>query len=49
FLLDWDKTIVSRSEMEAVAIDAGKLVGLGDGRSIGYGRFEMQSFEVNQD
>ncbi|HEY9630547.1 MAG TPA: hypothetical protein V6C84_24895 [Coleofasciculaceae cyanobacterium] len=49
FLLDWDKTIVSRSELEAVAIDAGKLVGLGDGRSIGYGRFEMLQFEVTQE
>ena len=25
FLLHWDKTIVSRNELEAVAIDAGKL------------------------
>ncbi len=46
FLLNWDKTIVSRNEMEAVAIDAGKLVGLGDGRSIGYGRFELLKFAI---
>lgn len=44
FTLLWDKTIVSRQEMETVAIDAGKLVGLADGRSIGYGRFEVLSF-----
>lgn len=49
FLLHWDKTIVSRNELEAVAIDAGKLVGLGDGRAIGYGRFEVLQFEVKQD
>lgn len=43
--LQWDKTIVSRGEMEAVCRDAGKLVGLGDGRSIGFGRFEVQQFK----
>jgi hypothetical protein len=44
--LTWDKTIVSRNEMQAVAIDAGRLVGLGDGRAIGNGRFEIKSFTV---
>lgn len=46
FTLLWDKTIISRQEMEAVALDAGKLVGLADGRSIGYGRFEVLEFQV---
>lgn len=46
FTLEWDKTIVSRHEMEAVAIDAGRLVGIGDGRSMGMGRFVVDSFEV---
>lgn len=46
FTLLWDKTIISRQEMETVAIDAGKLVGLADGRSIGYGRFEVLNFCV---
>ena len=46
FTLMWDKTIVSRQEMEAVAIDAGKLAGLADGRSIGYGRFEVIQFQL---
>lgn len=46
FNLLWDKTIISRQEMEAVAIDAGKLVGLADGRTIGYGRFEVLQFQV---
>lgn len=46
FHLLWDKTIVSRGEMEAVCRDAGQLTGLGDGRSIGFGRFELLSFEV---
>jgi hypothetical protein len=46
FNLLWDKTIVSRGEMEAVLKDAGQLVGLADGRSIGFGRFEIEAFTV---
>ena len=43
FHLLWDKTIVSKPEMEAVLRDAGQLAGLADGRSIGYGRFCIKS------
>jgi hypothetical protein len=46
FNLEWDKTIVSRGEMEAVVIDAGRFTGIGDGRNVGYGRFSVISFEV---
>lgn len=46
FTILWDKTIVSRGEMEAVLIDAGRLVGLGNGRAIGMGRFEVLDFTV---
>jgi hypothetical protein len=46
FTIQWDKTIVDRGQMQAVAIDAGKLCGLADGRSIGYGRFDILSFEI---
>lgn len=48
FRILWDRTIVSRSELEAVANDAGQLVGLGNGRSIGFGRFHVESFTVNE-
>ena len=44
----WDKTVVSRGELEAVARDAGQLTGLGDGRSIGFGRFAVESFVVSE-
>lgn len=44
----WDKTIVSRGEMEAVINDAGKLVGIGNGRSVGMGRFEIVSLTVSE-
>jgi hypothetical protein len=46
FILLWDKTIVSTPQMQAVCIDTGVLVGLADGRSVGYGRFEVENFEV---
>jgi hypothetical protein len=42
----WDKTIVSRTQMHAVILDAGRLIGVGNGRAIGMGRFEVLSFEV---
>ena len=46
FHILWDKTIVSRGEMEAVLTDAGKLAGIGNGRGIGMGRFEVLEFTV---
>lgn len=46
FNLLWDSSIVDRTRMETVCIDTGTLVGLADGRSIGFGRFEVLSFEV---
>ncbi len=46
FTLQWDKTVVSRAEMESVCIDAGRLCGVGSGRAIGFGRFSVEAFEV---
>ena len=46
FDLQWDKTVVSRGELEAVVVDAGRLVGIGNGRQIGFGRFALQQFAV---
>jgi len=48
FTLQWDATVVSRGEMEAVMIDAGRLVGVGDGRNIGMGRFIVEQFDVQE-
>lgn len=42
----WDRTIVSRSEFEAVLHDAGRLVGLGSARTIGYGRFRLETLDI---
>jgi hypothetical protein len=44
FAITWDRTIISRGEMEAVVIDAGRLAGVGNGRQIGFGRFTLESF-----
>lgn len=48
FHLLWDKTVVSRTEMESSVIDGGHLAGIGDGRKIGYGRFDVVSFDANE-
>jgi len=47
FTIEWDKTIVSTGEMQAVLIDAGRLAGVGDGRNIGFGRYEITSVDIN--
>jgi hypothetical protein len=46
FSIMWDNTLISRNQMEAICIDAGAFAGLGDGRKIGYGRFEVIEFNV---
>lgn len=46
FHLMWDKTVVNRDLMKTAVIEAGRLVGLADGRNIGFGRFEVVDFEV---
>lgn len=46
FSILFDKTVVGVNQMHAVCIDAGKLVGLGSGRAIGFGRFDVVSFDV---
>ncbi len=45
FTLLWDRTVVPREQMRAVLTDAGVLCGLGDGRSIGFGRFAVLVWE----
>lgn len=47
FTMEFDKTIISRSQMHSACIQAGALVGLGDARQIGLGRFDLVSFEIS--
>lgn len=46
FHIFWDSSIVAVGKMQQAVVDAGNLVGLGDGRSIGCGRFDIESFTV---
>ena len=49
FEIMWDKTIVSRNEMQATIIDAGRFSGLGDGRNIGFGRFTIEDIVIKEE
>jgi len=49
FTLQFDKTVVSRGELESALIQAGALVGLGSGRKIGMGRFTVEFFQATGD
>lgn len=44
FTVLFDKTVVDRNTMQSVLNDAGTLVGIADGRSIGFGRFTVEGF-----
>ena len=48
FNIAWDKTIISRAEMESIILDAGMYSGLGDARSIGFGRFKLEEFILKE-
>jgi hypothetical protein len=45
FTLTYDNTILNQGQVSSVLTDAGRMVGIGDGRSIGKGRFEVVSVE----
>lgn len=49
FKIEWEASVISRVQMEAAIRDAGTLAGLGDGRSIGLGRFELEKFVVENE
>lgn len=45
FTILWDITVVFTEQMQAVLHDAGNLIGLGNGRTVGFGRFRIEDFE----
>lgn len=49
FIIMWENTLINREQMNAICIDAGAFAGLGDGRKLGFGRFEVVSFNVLED
>ena len=46
FIIMWENTLINRYQMEAICIDAGAYAGIGDGRKIGFGRFEISNFNI---
>jgi len=48
FQIEWENSIVSRGEMEGAVKSAGLYAGLGDGRGIGFGRFDLISFQIDE-
>lgn len=46
FIIMWENTLINREQMKAICIDAGAFAGLGDARKLGFGRFEVVSFEL---
>lgn len=49
FNIIWDSSIVAVGKMQQAVVDGGNLIGIGDGRSIGFGRFDIESFTVLKD
>lgn len=45
FHLTWDKSLVGKDVLEAILLDAGRFVGIGNGRNIGMGRFLVNALE----
>ncbi|HJV16442.1 MAG TPA: hypothetical protein VJ546_03505 [Bacillales bacterium] len=47
FEIAWEETLINERQMESICRDAGIYAGLGDGRKIGFGRYDLSSFEVS--
>ena len=48
FDIEWEDSTVAEEQMESVLHQAGSLVGLGDARSIGFGRFKLIEFKCTE-
>ena len=46
FILSWDDYIASKEQVKICIENGGLFQGVGDGRSIGFGRYEIISFEM---
>lgn len=46
FRIIWDESLVDESTMKEILETAGSLVGIGNGRGIGMGRFDILKFEI---
>lgn len=48
FSIIWEATVISKELMESVCNDAGLLVGIGDNRMNGFGRFKVLQFKAER-
>lgn len=48
FSLDIDESLISSSQVRKVIEDTGKLQGIADGRTLGYGRFELDEYNFKK-
>lgn len=46
FTIAWDDSLLSKGQMNSAIIEAGNYQGIGNGRKIGCGRFDLKEFEV---
>jgi len=46
FKFSFDDTIVSAPQIRKIVEDSGKLIGVGDGRGLGYGRFSIGDLKI---
>jgi hypothetical protein len=46
FRLRWDRSLIATELLESILNDAGQFAGIGSGRAIGMGRFQLKAFEV---
>lgn len=46
FHLTWDKSLVGKDVLESILLDAGRFVGIGNGRNIGMGRFVVRQIDL---
>lgn len=46
FTFTFDDTVISQAQIKKIVEDAGKMVGIGDARVLGYGRFSVENIEI---
>jgi CRISPR/Cas system endoribonuclease Cas6 (RAMP superfamily) len=43
----WDRSIIAQDVIQNILLDSGQLVGVGNGRGIGMGRFIVLDFQTS--
>jgi hypothetical protein len=48
FEINFDEEIISANDIQKLLERGGRFIGIGDGRKIGYGRFKIEKFEIEE-